>query len=69
MIKSVRCKFCSTFISSISLFLELAGSNLAQVLLNLAKVIWYCLFLVNVPAVFVNANKCRAQNRVVFIKP
>ena len=61
--------FCRTFISSISLFLELAGSNLAQTLLNPSKAIWHRLFLLNVSAVFVNVEKCSAQNRVIFIKP
>ena len=37
--------FCRTFISSISLFLELAGSNLAQTLLNLPKPEWHWLYL------------------------
>ena len=37
--------FCRTFILSILLCLELAGSNLAQTLLNPSKVIWHHLFL------------------------
>ena len=37
--------FCRTFVLSISLFLEPAGSNLAQTLLNPSKVIWHHLFL------------------------
>ena len=37
--------FCRTFISSISLFLELAGSDLAQTLLNPPKVVWRWLYL------------------------
>ena len=53
--------FCRTFISSISLFLELAGSNLAQTLLNPSKVIWHRLFLLNVSVIFVNAEKCSVQ--------
>ena len=60
---------CRTIISRISLFLELAGSNLAQTLLNPSKNIWHRLFLLNVSVVFVNAEKCSAQNRVVFVKP
>ena len=36
--------FCRAFISSISLCLELAGSNLAQTLLNPSKVIWHVYF-------------------------
>ena len=39
---------------STSLFLELAGSNLAQTLLNHSKIIWHHLFLSNVSFVFVN---------------
>ena len=61
--------FCRTFISSISSFLELAGPNLAQALLSLYRVIRHRLFLLNMSVVFVNAEKCSAQNRVVFIKP
>ena len=61
--------FCITFISSILLFLELAGSNLAQNLLNPFKVIWHRLVLLIVPVVFVNAERCSVKNRVVFIKP
>ena len=57
-----------TFILNISLFLELAGCNLAQTLLNPSKVIWHQLFLLNVSVVFVNAEKCRIQNRVNLIK-
>ena len=52
-----------------SLFLELAGSDLAQTLLNPSKVIWHRLILLNVSVAFVNAEKCRVSNRVVFIKP
>ena len=36
---------------------------------TLPKVIWHRLFLLNVSVVFVNAEKCSVQNRVVFIKP
>ena len=61
--------FCGTFISSISLFFELAGSNLVQTLLNPSKVVLHHLLLLNVSGVFVNAEKCSIQNRVVFIKP
>ena len=61
--------FCRTFISSISLSLELAGSNLAQTLLNPSKFIWHRLFLLNVSVVFVKAEKRSAQNRAVFVKP
>ena len=61
--------FCKAFISSISLFLELAGYKLAQTLLNPSKVVWYRLFLLNVSVDFLNAEKCSAQNSVVFIKP
>ena len=61
--------FCRTFISSLSLFLELAGSNLAQNLLKPFKVIWHRLFLLIVPVVFVNAGRCSVKNRVVFVKP
>ena len=60
--------FCSTFISNISLFLELAGSNLAQTLLNPSKVIRHCSFLSNVFGVFVNAEKCSVYNIVNFHK-
>ena len=61
--------FCRTFISSLYLLLELAGSNLAQNLLRPFKVIWNRLFLLIVPVVFVNAERCSVNNRVVFIKP
>ena len=37
--------FCRTFVWSISLFLELAGSNLAQTLLNPPKVVRLWLYL------------------------
>ena len=60
---------CRTFILSISLFLKLGGSNLAQTLLNPPNVIWHCLFLLIVSVVFVNAEKRSVQNIVVFIKP
>ena len=60
--------FCRTFISSISLFVELAGSNLAQTLLNPSKVIWHLLFLLNVSVVFVNAEKRSVQNTNHFHK-
>ena len=61
--------FCRTFILSIYLFLELAVSNLAQNLLKPFKAIWHRLFLLIVPVVFVNAERCSVKNRVVFIKP
>ena len=61
--------FCRTFISSTYLFLELAASNLAQNLLKPFKVIWHHLFLLIVPVVFVNAERCSVKNKVVFIKP
>ena len=48
--------FCRTFLSSISLFLELASSDLAKTLLNPSKAIWHRLFLLNVYVVFVNAE-------------
>ena len=60
---------CGTFISSISLCLELAGSYLAQTLLGPSKFIRYHLFLLNLSFVLVNARKSSAQSRVVFIKP
>ena len=64
--------FCRTFISNVTLSLELAGSNLAQTLLNPSKIIWHCLFLLNLlnlSVVFVNAEKCSAQNRIDVVKP
>ena len=61
--------FCRTFISSISLFLDLAGSNLAQTVLNPLKSIRLCLFLLGVSAVFENAKECSFHNRIVSIKP
>ena len=54
--------FCRTLISNILLLLKLAGSNLAQTLLNTSKGIWHRLFLLNVSVVFVNAEKFRIQN-------
>ena len=61
--------FCRIFISSYVVILKLAGSNFAQTLLNPSKIIRHRLFLLNVSVVSVNAKKCSAQNRVVFIKP
>ena len=55
-------------ISSISLFLQQAASSLAQALLKPSKLKWHRLFLLNASIVFVNAEKCSVQNRVVFIK-
>ena len=54
--KSMDVNFCRTFISSISLFLELAGSDLVQTLLNPSKVKWYHSFLLNLFVVFVNVK-------------
>ena len=56
---------CGTFISSISLFLELAGSNFSQAL-NPSKVISHRLFLLNVSVVFVNAEKVDFGVSLVF---
>ena len=39
--RACEVNICRTFILSISLFLEPAGSNLAQTLLNPPKVVWY----------------------------
>ena len=58
--------FCRTFMWSISLFLDLAGYNYAQTLLNPFKVKWHCLCLVNVSVVLANSKKCSVHNRVVF---
>ena len=44
-------------IASISMFLELARSNLAQTLPNPSKVIQHRLFLLNVSVVFVKCRK------------
>ena len=55
--KACDVNFSKTFISSISLFSELAGSNLVQILLNPSKVTWRRLYLLNVFVVFVNARK------------
>ena len=63
-----RVNFCRTFISSILLFFELAGSNLEQTLRNPSKVIWHLLFLLNESVVFVNAVKCSVQNKSRFHK-
>ena len=41
--RACEVNFCRTFTSSISLFLELAGSILAQTLLNPSKVVWHWL--------------------------
>ena len=46
-----------------------AGSNLAQTLLSPSKVLMHRLFLLNVSVVFVNAENCSVQNRVVLVKP
>ena len=54
--RACNVSFYRTFISRISLFLELGGSNLAQTLLNRSKVIWHRLFSLNVSVVFVNAE-------------
>ena len=68
--KSMRFKFLQDiYLEYFSLFLDPAGSNLAQTLLNTLKFIWHCLFLLGVSAVFVNAEECSFQNRFVSIKP
>ena len=48
---------CKTFISSISLILELAGSDLVQTLLNPPQALWHWLFLSGVCVVFENKEK------------
>ena len=48
------CKFCRTFISSISL--EIAGSNMAMTLFSPSKIIWRRLFLLNESVAFLNAE-------------
>ena len=45
-----------------TIVLELAGSYLAWAMLISSKVIWHCLFLLNVSVIFVSAAKCRIQN-------
>ena len=65
---TMRCKFLQDIYIEYYLFLELAGSNLAQSLLKPFKVILHRLFLLIVPVVFVNAERCSVKNRVVFIK-
>ena len=57
----MHCNFCRTFILSILLLLELAGSNLPQTLLNPSKILWHHLFLLNVSVFFVNGEKCSVR--------
>ena len=69
-IKSMRCELLQD-IYHISLFLELASSNLAQTLLNPVKVIWH--HLLNVSVVFVPKNvafriELFSQNHNIFDK-
>ena len=63
------CKFLQDVYLESFVFLELAGSILAQILLNPFKGIRHRLFLLNVSVVFVNAEKCSVHDRVVLIKP
>ena len=48
---------CRTFISSISLTSELAGSNLIQTLLYPPQVLWHSSSLLNVSVTFTNEKK------------
>ena len=61
-LRACSVNFCRTFILSISLFLELADSNLAQTLLSALKFVWHWLYLQGMPA---SAKNGSSQNRIV----